>query len=345
MGSRTVATCLLVDDPPPATPPRCRMRLLDGRATLLLLAGAQSANGQSLCTSRAEDCGPELECWCSFCFGDPCVESAPSPPPSCSPIDQCILSYEFNCVQGRCEWAGVVDGYPPPPRTPPPPMTCVDDEEGCAWLEDGVCDDGGPGSQYASCEYATDCSDCGPRPPPPPPAPPAPPPAPPLSPGEVQLGCDLGHPAVSNDWSWWCNWESSAQYPPDSFNCEWPNVCDDQIASGRWLRQTGNTPCSPYWQHKQCQLTGPHGDHTSVNGFFIYPQSDTQDQTRHSQECRVLAHWPGLSLLLLSHVWRRDGVSLAHGVRRQRVVAAVEQERRPGSRVAQRGRPDPRHDN
>ena len=74
---------------------------------------------------------------------------------------------------------------------------------GCAWggdnscpyyANDGVCDDGGPGSQHSDCATGTDCTDCGaplPSPPPlgpgsPPAAPPPTPPArPPLGPGYV----------------------------------------------------------------------------------------------------------------------------------------------------------------
>ena len=41
--------------------------------------------------------------------------------------------------------------------------TCVDDPS-CPHLGDGDCDDGGPGSQYAECDFASDCTDCGPRP-------------------------------------------------------------------------------------------------------------------------------------------------------------------------------------
>ena len=51
-------------------------------------------------------------------------------------------------------------------------QTCSDDSS-CEYLNDGDCDDGGPGSDYSECEYGTDCSDCGPRvssPSPPPPA-------------------------------------------------------------------------------------------------------------------------------------------------------------------------------
>ena len=32
-----------------------------------------------------------------------------------------------------------------------------------AWADDGACDDGGPGAEYAECELGTDCTDCGAR--------------------------------------------------------------------------------------------------------------------------------------------------------------------------------------
>ena len=61
-------------------------------------------------------------------------------------------------------------------------------EQGFAlFVNDGECQDGGPGAELTNCDYGTDCSDCGPRcplPPSPPVAPPSPalPPLPPLSP-------------------------------------------------------------------------------------------------------------------------------------------------------------------
>ena len=33
----------------------------------------------------------------------------------------------------------------------------------CEYAGDGACDDGGPGSEFALCEYGTDCQDCGAR--------------------------------------------------------------------------------------------------------------------------------------------------------------------------------------
>lgn len=36
-------------------------------------------------------------------------------------------------------------------------------ENTCTWANDGVCDDGGPGSEYSVCGLGTDCGDCGAR--------------------------------------------------------------------------------------------------------------------------------------------------------------------------------------
>jgi hypothetical protein len=35
--------------------------------------------------------------------------------------------------------------------------------ETCLYAADGDCDDGGPGYEYTSCAYGSDCTDCGPR--------------------------------------------------------------------------------------------------------------------------------------------------------------------------------------
>jgi hypothetical protein len=51
-----------------------------------------------------------------------------------------------------------------PPISPPfpPGIACTSDT--CAsYASDGECDDGGPGAQYALCDYGTDCADCGAR--------------------------------------------------------------------------------------------------------------------------------------------------------------------------------------
>eukprot|EP00966_Prymnesium_polylepis_P121264 2802516-Prymnesium_polylepis.1 len=71
---------------------------------------------------------------------------------------------------------------PNPPHPPPPECVCQNDCEVCddpeCWYSsshtfDGICDDGGIGSEFSRCSLGSDCDDCGPRcrahPPSPPP--------------------------------------------------------------------------------------------------------------------------------------------------------------------------------
>jgi len=57
---------------------------------------------------------------------------------------------------------------PSPPSLPPPPLVLSDAASGrdtctntCMYDNDGDCDDGGPGSDFSSCELGSDCADCG----------------------------------------------------------------------------------------------------------------------------------------------------------------------------------------
>ena len=63
---------------------------------------------------------------------------------------------------------------PAPPPVPPESRWCLDHCSVRTWLpssgvglldyaNDGHCDDGGPGSDYAACPLGTDCADCGAR--------------------------------------------------------------------------------------------------------------------------------------------------------------------------------------
>ena len=45
------------------------------------------------------------------------------------------------------------------PLAPPSPPVCCNDW--CILPRNGICDDGGPGSQYSICAVGTDCADCG----------------------------------------------------------------------------------------------------------------------------------------------------------------------------------------
>ena len=55
------------------------------------------------------------------------------------------------------------------PYSPSPPSSsytysgCSECSNTCQWSYDGECDDGGSGSEYSACTYATDCYDCGNR--------------------------------------------------------------------------------------------------------------------------------------------------------------------------------------
>ena len=122
----------------------------------------------------------------------------------------------------------------PPPPPPPPPLPPVSPgglcSDSCWKAGDGLCTDGGPGSQtvwYANvhngnfdhssympdytgprhdCAYGTDCTDCGVRnasfaPPTFPPIPPAPPPMPPITPGGAVCTNTCDACAVSDDQS------------------------------------------------------------------------------------------------------------------------------------------------
>ena len=90
---------------------------------------------------------------------------------------------------------------PKPPPSSPPPLTCYNSCSHPGWVSDGVCDDGGEGSEFSLCPLGTDCSDCGSRflqsPPPTPPASPPPslpPPPPPLPPQPPQPPAPLAPP-------------------------------------------------------------------------------------------------------------------------------------------------------
>jgi hypothetical protein len=66
------------------------------------------------------------------------------------------------------------DFSPPPPVPSPPPLTggCSNECAATMYINDGDCDDGGSGSEFSECPYASDCEDCGERPYSPPPSPP-----------------------------------------------------------------------------------------------------------------------------------------------------------------------------
>ena len=106
----------------------------------------------------------------------------------------------------------------PPTQPPSPPSICL---RRCAYSNDGNCDDGGPGAQYALCDLGSDCDDCGLRPIV---APPPPPPAAPMVQSEI---------SVTND----------------DYNSEvsWQLTCD-----GLFAPITGGAPHLGSMQHPEC---------------------------------------------------------------------------------------------
>lgn len=129
---------------------------------------------------------------CDDCGGGRLMPPPPSPWPHAPPgarelcaddSDRCEYLLDGECDDGGagstyaacpvgsdCSDCGprALMGNTPPVLSPPmqsPAMQtlCYDLENSCGFLADGDCDDGGAGSEYASCALGFDCADCGPR--------------------------------------------------------------------------------------------------------------------------------------------------------------------------------------
>lgn len=92
---------------------------------------------------------------------------------NCTAVDYCLNGSDCTCdTTSACEAGCTCD--------PDCSSTCTCDttsgcdagctcdsdclcDDTCQYANDGVCDDGGPNSQYTECTYGTDCTDCGPR--------------------------------------------------------------------------------------------------------------------------------------------------------------------------------------
>ena len=60
-----------------------------------------------------------------------------------------------------CHVCCALTAPPMPPSAPPySPGICLNT---CEWAGTRGCNDGGPGSEFATCDYGTDCDDCGAR--------------------------------------------------------------------------------------------------------------------------------------------------------------------------------------
>ena len=113
-----------------------------------------------------------------------------------------LLGYSQPVIGYSCIEAYQPAQPPPPPSpppslspSPPPPLTCTDSCVNVDWTNDGICDDGGPGSEFNLCASTTDCTDCGGRhTSPPPPSPMVPPPPSPLLPSPPVPPMPPSHP-------------------------------------------------------------------------------------------------------------------------------------------------------
>ncbi|MBT3219441.1 MAG: hypothetical protein HN348_10145 [Proteobacteria bacterium] len=102
--------------------------------------------------SDCEDCGPRLpDC------GNDVLE--PKGSELCDGTDVGTMTCaDLGIPYGILLCNGSCDGY----DTSQCSQTQLCDDT-CTYANDGVCDDGGPGSVYSVCSLGTDCTDCGPR--------------------------------------------------------------------------------------------------------------------------------------------------------------------------------------
>jgi len=96
----------------------------------------------------------------------------------------CEIGHDCNDCGPRCiDPSSISPPNYPPPSSVPCTVVCLNTcDNKNTFINDGVCDDGGPGYEFDSCTLGTDCADCGNRcinekysPPPPRPLPPPPP--------------------------------------------------------------------------------------------------------------------------------------------------------------------------
>ena len=140
------------------------------------LNGCFSSVGQGCCDSNMESCDPPWSYWDGSDWQNADVDVACLPPmPPSPPWSPCTN----DCVR----WNGWTSSWDP---------FYYSYAYGAYDMSaDGVCDDGGPGSQYDGCMYGSDCEDCGVRAGPSPPQPPQLPPPPPSAPDLFQTSAGV----------------------------------------------------------------------------------------------------------------------------------------------------------
>ena len=116
---------------------------------------------------------------------------------------------------------------PPPPYAP---NSAFCDNTCYYYFANGVCQDGGPGSEEVYCDFGTDCDDCGVRlmppaaPPAPPPLPPSLPP-PPALPGRCDNTCTSDDGSFQQPAGYYSDGRCSDGGPGSEYE-SWLRVCD-----------------------------------------------------------------------------------------------------------------------
>jgi hypothetical protein len=114
----------------------------------------------ALCVSQVDSLG------CGTCDGPgddaPCCEGHGMPGCDDPMVESCVCAQDPFCCSSNWDALCVsrIESYGCGSCTGVSEPLCTNT---CQFANDGLCDDGGPGSDYSVCEYGTDCADCGPR--------------------------------------------------------------------------------------------------------------------------------------------------------------------------------------
>jgi hypothetical protein len=114
----------------------------------------------ALCVSQVDSFG------CGTCdtpTGDaPCCEGHETAGCDDPSIESCVCAEDPFCCESQWDALCVsrIETYGCGSCADESELLCTDT---CQFANDGLCDDGGPGSDYSVCDYGTDCADCGPR--------------------------------------------------------------------------------------------------------------------------------------------------------------------------------------
>ena len=156
----------------------------------------------------------------------------------------------------------------PPTHPPSSPSIC---SHSCTYSNDGDCDDGGPGADYALCDLGSDCADCGLRPIQQP-SPAAPPPTP-LVHSEISVTNDAYNGEVS--WALTCDGLSApiTGGAPHLDGTTWSaplGSCTLHLSDSYGDGWQGATWTAPGWTDQSYSLASGSNDTVS---FFVSYQS------------------------------------------------------------------------